>query len=173
MMHTRVHMQDWKIAENGADDTTDLRTWLVSIKSDKSRIDVEAKCPDNTKREIWIEINDGQLVVHAYDPDHDEPVNVRITKTGILVDSDDRGEKPLNYDTDRYERMEEFVQQMARLTTPEEEFDAKKGEDGTVYDDGITYDDVDEMVSDMSGDRLCDEYAAFMTMVRQAKELVK
>ncbi|RUU76128.1 hypothetical protein [Mesorhizobium sp. M7A.F.Ca.MR.362.00.0.0] len=167
-----MNMQDWKIAEEGADDTTDRRLWTVNVKTGLSRIDVDAKCPDGTNRALWVEINDGKLVVHAYDPDHDEPVNVRITKTGILVDSDDRGEKPLGYDTDRYERMEKFVEQMARMTTPEQEFDAKKGDDGTVNDDGVTYDDADEMVSDFSDDRLCDEYSAFMTMVRQAKELV-
>ncbi|TPJ51776.1 hypothetical protein [Mesorhizobium sp. B2-6-4] len=163
-MHTRLNMQDWKVAEG---EDADPRKWVVNIKSETSRIDVEAKCPDGTKRKLWVEINDGQLVVHAYDPDHDEPVNVRITKTGILVDSDDRGEKPLN----RYERFEEFVQQMARLTTPEEEFEEKKaaGENW----DGVTYEDADEMVSDFSDDRLCDEYGAFMTMVRAAKELVK
>ncbi|MER8983913.1 hypothetical protein [Mesorhizobium sp. M0843] len=168
-----MNMQDWSIEDGGADETTDTRPWVVNVKSELSRIDVEAECPDKTKRVIWIEINDNHLVAHCFDPLHDEPVNVRITMSGITIDSDDRGEKPLNYDTARYERMEAFVEQMARLTTPEEEFDARKGEDGTVNDDGVTYDDADEMVSDMSDDRLCDEYGAFMKLVREAKELVK
>ncbi|RWI47585.1 MAG: hypothetical protein EOR25_15655 [Mesorhizobium sp.] len=68
----------------------------------------------------------------------------------------------------RYERMEEFVKQMARMTTPEEEFEAEGGEF-----DGVTYDDVDEYVADISDERLCSEYSTFMEMVRQAKELVK
>ncbi|TPL42568.1 MULTISPECIES: hypothetical protein [unclassified Mesorhizobium] len=165
-----MNMQDWKIADG---EEADRRLWEVNIKSSMPRIDIEAKCPDGTKREVWIEISDGHLVVHAYDPDHDEPVNLRITKTGILVDSDDRGEKPLNYDTDRYERMEKFVEQMARLTTPEEDFEALKDEDGVARDDGVTYDDVDEMLSDMSDERLCEEYGAFMKLVSEAKELVK
>ncbi|RWM32586.1 MAG: hypothetical protein EOR77_21385 [Mesorhizobium sp.] len=76
--------------------------------------------------------------------------------------------KPLNFDTDRYERMEAFVKQMAGMTTPEEEFEAEGGEF-----DGITYEDVDEYVADISDERLCSEYATFMEMVRQAKELVK
>ncbi|ESY35712.1 hypothetical protein X748_13935 [Mesorhizobium sp. LNJC386A00] len=164
-------MQDWSIEDGGADETTDTRQWVVNIKSELSRIDVEAECPDKTKRVIWIEINDNHLVAHCYDPLHDEPVNVRITMSGITIDSDDRGEKPLNYDTDRYERMEEFVKQMARLTTPEEEFDARKGEDGKIFDGG--YEDVGEMIADFDDDRLCGEYSAFMDMVRAAKELVK
>lgn len=68
----------------------------------------------------------------------------------------------------RYERMEEFVKQMARMTTPEEEFEAEGGEF-----DGVAYDDVDEYVADISDERLCSEYSTFMEMVRQAKELVK
>ncbi|MBN9548518.1 MAG: hypothetical protein J0H31_06440 [Alphaproteobacteria bacterium] len=89
-MHVKLNMQDWKVAENGADENTDRREWVVNIKAEPSRINVEAECPDKTKREIWIEINDGDLVVHGYDPDHDEPVNLRISKTGIKVDADDR-----------------------------------------------------------------------------------
>lgn len=171
-MHIRLNMQDWKIAENGADETTDTREWVVNVKAVPSRIDVEAKCPDGTKREVWIEINDGNLVVHAYDPDHDEPVNLRISKTGIKVDADDRGgaPRPMNYDI---EQMEQFVAQMARFTTPEDDFEALKDEDGVARDDGVSYDDVDEMIADMSDERLGSEYSTFMEMVKRARELVK
>jgi len=66
-----------------------------------------------------------------------------------------------------------LVERLATMTTPEEDFEALKDEDGIANDDGLTYDDVDEMVSDMSDDRLMDEYSAFMTFVRAAKEIVK
>lgn len=66
-----------------------------------------------------------------------------------------------------------LVERLATMTTPEEDFEALKNEDGVAEDDGITYDDVDEMVSDMSDDRLCDEYGAFMSFVREAKTIVR
>jgi len=67
-----------------------------------------------------------------------------------------------------------LVERLATMTTPEEEFQALLDEnDGIAEVDGLTYDDVEEMVSDMSDDRLCDEYSAFMTFVREAKRIVK
>jgi len=110
-----MEMFDWRVTGDPQDEKVDRRPWSVDFKTTQDRIDITAICPDGTKREIWVEIDDGRLVVHGYDPGHEEPVNLRITKTGILVDSDDReGEKPLNYDTDRYEKMETFVVQMVR-----------------------------------------------------------
>jgi hypothetical protein len=74
---------------------------------------------------------------------------------------------------DRAERSMDLVEKLARLMTPEEAFEKRKNDSGAVEDDGVTYEDVDEMVSDMSGDQLMDEYAAFMEFVRAAKEIMK
>src|SRR5262245_26686080 len=71
------------------------------------------------------------------------------------------------------EKALELVRALARLTTPEEEFEVKKNADGVVEDDGAVYDDADEMVSDMGDDRLMDEYGAFMDFVREAKKIVE
>lgn len=54
-----------------------------------------------------------------------------------------------------------FIDQMARFTTPEDEF----------ADDPQDYEDADEMVADMDDERLCSEYATFMSMVREARKL--
>lgn len=51
----------------------------------------------------------------------------------------------------------EFIKRMAGFSLPEEECGKM---------------DVDEWLADLSDDRLCDEYSAFMDMVRAARELV-
>lgn len=78
----------------------------------------------------------------AFDPGHDEPLNLRISRTGITVDSD-RGEEFLkHYDLKRYNAMENLVHQMAGMSLPEEEW----------KDAG--YVDVDDFVSNLDDDRL-------------------
>lgn len=67
----------------------------------------------------------------------------------------------------------DLVEKLARVMTPEEEFEKRKGADGFVEDNGVTYEDVDEMVSDRSDDFLMEEYEAFMDFVRAAKEIMK
>lgn len=62
-----------------------------------------------------------------------------------------------------------FVSRMTEFTTPEEDW--KQGiEDGDIAAD--QYDDVVEFTADISDNRLCDEYAAFMSMVRKAREIM-
>lgn len=167
-MNSKFTMKDWRIEDPAAakEDGVDLRPWDVDVKLfAPTSLRIEATCPDGTKREVWIEVSDGNFVAHCYDPEHEEPINVRIGKTSTTVDSD-RFEVPAYH-------MIDLVQRLARLTTPEEEFEAKKDEDGEVWDDGIQYEDVDEMISDVSDDRLLDEYSAFVEFIKEAKELVK
>ncbi|RPH74024.1 hypothetical protein EHM76_04295 [bacterium] len=71
------------------------------------------------------------------------------------------------------EKALDLVEKLARLTTPEEEFESQMNEDGVIEEDGVTYDDVDEMIADMDDERLMEEYGAFMDFVRAAKEIVK
>lgn len=63
----------------------------------------------------------------------------------------------------------EFIATLARCTTPEQEFEQGKAGHGFV--DVSAYDDVSEYLGDFTGERLCDEYAAFMDFVRSAQEL--
>lgn len=67
-----------------------------------------------------------------------------------------------------------LVEQLARCTTPEEEFEERKA-GGVVHVDGSDeiYADAGEMEADFSDDRLMDDRAAFMDFVRRAKELMK
>jgi hypothetical protein len=71
------------------------------------------------------------------------------------------------------EKALELVEKLARVMTPEEAFEKRKNADGVVEDDGVTYEDVDEMRADMTDDELWDEFHAFMDFVRAAKEIVK
>lgn len=58
-----------------------------------------------------------------------------------------------------------FVEQMARMVTPEDEIEALREE-------GMEYSSVDELISDMDADRLTGEYETFMEMVAQARKLL-
>lgn len=138
-------LKDW---QTEGDSAADDREWPCLIRTDAVSIKIDIAHPDThtiRDREIWIEIADGDVVAHCYDPEHEEPVNVRIGATGIRIDSDQDGSKPLNYDTDRYERMEEFMRQLARMDPPDER----------------------EEIAEVDG-----EIEAFSHMIRKAKELV-
>lgn len=61
----------------------------------------------------------------------------------------------------------DFVERIGRLTTPEDElFDPDLG-------NGERYNSVDEMLSDMSDERLFSEYHTFMQFIRDARSLLK
>ncbi|RWC91666.1 MAG: hypothetical protein EOS72_03150 [Mesorhizobium sp.] len=64
-----------------------------------------------------------------------------------------------------------FVRRMAQFTTPEDEFEERKDEDGRVYDDGISYESADELLADFSDERLGDEFATFCEMIQEARRL--
>ena len=91
-------MKCWK-AGDGAE-YAGARPWQVKLVARPhyhrggtiDQVMVEAVCPDGTKREVWIEIADGDLVVHCYDADHDEPLNVRIGAESITTDNNRDGE---------------------------------------------------------------------------------
>lgn len=69
----------------------------------------------------------------------------------------------------------DFVHQMARFTTPENEWAAQRSDEEAVAADMGThvmgYADVDELIADMDDERLRSEYATFMDMVRRAREI--
>lgn len=153
-------MHDWRLLEAPAADI-DKRPWKFHVKeATEVSFRIQATCPDSTNRDIWIEIRDGKRIVHAYDPEHDEPVNLRISRTGITIDSDRADELLKHYDLKRYEAMESFARQMAAMPLPEEEWKA------------AGYADVEDYVTDLGDDRLCSEYNTFMDMVRTARQFM-
>ncbi|WP_274630850.1 hypothetical protein [Arvimicrobium flavum] len=81
-------LHDWRLADGYDTDLTaaDRQPWPTTIRIRADRFDVSATAPDGRNREIWIEIDKGELVAHCYDPDHDEPLSVRIGATSIAVD---------------------------------------------------------------------------------------
>lgn len=62
-----------------------------------------------------------------------------------------------------------FVEQMARLTTLDDEFDAADEEGVKLR---AQYDDVSDYQSDLGDERLCGEFEAFQDMIRAARELL-
>jgi hypothetical protein len=63
-----------------------------------------------------------------------------------------------------------LVERLAALTTPEEEYEARKAEGDSEMEN---YADADDMVSDIGDDRLFGEYHAFVEFIREAKEIMK
>lgn len=63
-----------------------------------------------------------------------------------------------------------FIDRMAQFTTPEDDFEDLRSSHSDCPAD-MPYDDVDEMISDMDDERLCNEYATFMDMVREARKI--
>lgn len=85
-----IELRDWQSQEDPDFNEigVDGRPWPTSIKTAPERIDIETTHPDGHKCAVWIEVADGNLVVHAYDSGHDEPFNVRIGKSTVTTDSD-------------------------------------------------------------------------------------
>lgn len=98
-----LEMVDWQAANEVPDQdgepTIDRRPWPVEIDFNAAGISVYLSHPDalekHEQRSVWIEIGDHNVVTHCYDPEHDEPLNVRISKSTIAIDHD-RGNDPLH-----------------------------------------------------------------------------
>lgn len=69
---------------------------------------------------------------------------------------------PTENEPAHYHGLLAFARRVARMSTPEDEFE----------DDPQGHACVDDLVADMSGDRLFDEYQAFMTLVRDARYML-
>ncbi|WP_192242831.1 hypothetical protein [Mesorhizobium silamurunense] len=87
-------MRDWRISDGQHDGITFL-PWPMEIEANlPEALHIRVWHPDNLRkpagkeRQIWIEIDDTAVVVRCYDTKHDEPVNVRIQRDSITVDSD-------------------------------------------------------------------------------------
>ncbi|APH74874.1 hypothetical protein [Aquibium oceanicum] len=150
-------MHDWRLHEEISSDI-DARPWDVLVKeATATSYRIEATCPDRTERQLWLEIQDGNLVVHAYDPEHEEPVNLRISRTDITVDTEREGQALRRADKKRFAAMQAFVRQMSAMSLPEEE----------------TTGDLDEFIADLDEERLFGAYHTFMYMIRSAREIEK
>lgn len=147
-------MHDWRL-EDAPEPGIDARPWSLEVKeASEVSFRIEATCPEGTRRDVWIEIEAGKLVVHAYDPQHDEPVNLRISRTGITVDSDRSEEVLKHYDLKRYDALEELVRHIGQQKVPEE----------------MTTGDVEDYIADLGEEQLFSAYYAFMDIVRSARQ---
>lgn len=155
------------------EDEPELRTFDVRIGADVRCYvhceQIEAVDEEAARAAVLEEINSaGPVLAHwSWKP---EEVQGGIS---ILVeDADDDSEGQFvavpDWNGPDYGTLEAFVRRMAALTTPEEEFKAlEESAEGTEYDD------VDEFVADLDDDRLCDEYSAFMDLIREAKQMME
>lgn len=147
-------MHDWRL-EDAPEPGIDARPWSLEIKeASEESFRLEATCPEGTRREVWIEIQDAKLVVHAYDPEHEEPVNLRVSRTGITVDSDRSEAYRTHYDLKRYDALEDLVRHIGQRKLPEE----------------MTTGDVDDYIADLGEEQLFSAHHAFMDIVRSARQ---
>lgn len=87
MRDTRLQhtLADWR--DSDAVQADDMAApILTTIGLQRDRIDVAL--PDG--RHVWLELEGEALRVHAYDPAHDEPVNLEIRAASITVELQDR-----------------------------------------------------------------------------------
>lgn len=88
-MDHQLLLADWRSLNGnpfGDEDHKIAEPLAVEVKAQADRIDLVFA----DGRSVWIEQEGGTVTVHAYDPAHDEPVNVRIGLDAITVDADDR-----------------------------------------------------------------------------------
>lgn len=80
-------LKDWQLEDQpGAPCPEPERD--LSIEVEEYRINIFSGDPKELA--VWIELNAGQLVVHAYDAGHECPVTLRIGTNDIKIETDDR-----------------------------------------------------------------------------------
>jgi hypothetical protein len=93
--------------------------------------------------------------------------NMRFKRLGML-EIDNLCERINTAPTEpELDTMQSLVSDLARLTTPEQEFADPANKMQAMYADA------DDMVADMDDERLCGEYAAFMEFVGRAQAIMK
>lgn len=65
------HLGDW---QEGKSDSIELKL----VRDPKSILVEESDTGDRWGRSVWIELEDGKIVVHCYDGYHEEPFNVAL-----------------------------------------------------------------------------------------------
>ena len=67
------------------DDLTGERPgWRFAIDPQQRHVDVDVTDPNGAVFSVTIEVSDNKLVVHCFDPAHDEPLRVRISASGLI-----------------------------------------------------------------------------------------
>ena len=89
MLH-KFNMTDWQAFSELRPDGVTTAPWRVNNQSAENKIEIDATHPAGHVLCLWIEISGDDLVVHAYDAENDEPVNIRIGKRFIKVECEDR-----------------------------------------------------------------------------------
>ena len=116
--------------------------------------------------------NEGAATLKDDETTEVHSVVVEDLSTGVRIDEGDLEDEPAqaeasNPEPDEAEAappffsLEEFVDRMARFTTPEDEVDLSENEYA-----------VEDFVAGLDDERLCSEYATFMEMVRAARKLM-
>lgn len=79
-------LTDWQVAEN-PDIPCNEPTRTVKVSATDTRLDIFSS---NNKLIFWIEFHAGQLVLHAYDDQHESPVTLRVDANCVEVEFDDQ-----------------------------------------------------------------------------------
>lgn len=92
----RVELSDWRLGDHPdtgswPDDPVATEPREVIITHDDAMVFLTMPIPgEEGALSIGVELQGRRLIVHAYDSDHESPVNLRIGETSILIDSHDR-----------------------------------------------------------------------------------
>lgn len=82
---TNFQLKDWQL-ENPASDRMAFvePSRKMAIEVDEFRINLYAG--DKLALAVWIELNNGELTVHAYDEAHEEPTTLRIGDKDTVIE---------------------------------------------------------------------------------------
>ena len=80
-------LQDWRLEGDISvnHEEIDDKTVDFHVEATGFRLNIIAKCGDTEIANVWLEIEDGEVKLHAYDQAHEEPVDLRITETNIEI----------------------------------------------------------------------------------------
>lgn len=78
--HTLI---DWRKADGIGPGCDAENSYTIEQKPHEIRIRFDAQ--HEGQREVWIELEGDNIIVHCYDPCHDEPLNVVIEPDDITV----------------------------------------------------------------------------------------
>lgn len=80
-------VKDWRL-EGNLEPNVDPTPIDFHVEASEFRVDITVKDGDNIIANVWLEIEDGSVKLHAYDQAHEEPVSIRVTETNIEVIAD-------------------------------------------------------------------------------------
>lgn len=82
---TGFELKDWQLGDPSNDLAIVEPSRKMSITVEDDRISIFSG--DETSPSVWLELNNGELTIHAYDKAHEEPVILRIGDIDIEIEN--------------------------------------------------------------------------------------